>query len=87
MYSFSGFGFVNGIFSFDQLYIGSRSRIPTLSLPPSLEEFSSCCKVIDNFVCLESFHTSISDLKCPLDPRNIFATSISYLRIRIRSTF
>ena len=65
MYSFFIFGFVNGISSFDQLYIGSGCQIPTLSLPPSLAEFSSCRRVIDSSVFLESFHTSITGWKCP----------------------
>ena len=60
MYSLSSFGFANGIFSFDQLYIGSESRIAYLSLPSSLEEPSTCGKVIDSSICLEKYHSYIS---------------------------
>ena len=81
MYSLSDFGFANGIFSFDQLYFGSESRIANLNLPSSLEEPSSCRKVMDSSICLEKFHTSISGFKSPSDPRNIFPTSKSYLKI------
>ena len=60
MYCLSDFGFANGIFSFDQLYIGSECRIAYLSLPSSLEEPSMCDKVIDSSICFEKYHSSNS---------------------------